>query len=270
MQEQSYLSSSNRGALGNIRRDGWKHRKRTELDVKRVLILVLSTEKDWYGRLAETSQATWDSVEVEGVETIFYFGRSDKPSTDKILYTTSDDEFHSMGKKTLCAFEHALAHRQFDYVFRGNASLFIDKSGLAKYCLDKPATNLALGVLAPGEHNTLFLWGPSYLLSRDLVQKIVDNKEQWNHATMDDVSISNLLNSLDVPLDNRGSMASIALTGDGYEFVYYENGASGGCAMKDLRQIHEMLPNQFAFRVKDDANRENDVRLMKELREVFR
>lgn len=238
-------------------------------DMKRVLILVLSTEKDWYGRLAETSQATWDSVEVDGVETIFYFGRSDKPSTDKILYTTAGDDFFDMGRKTLCAFEYALANREFDYVFRGNASIYIDKPGLLRYVQDKPETNLALGVLAPGNNDTLFLWGPSYLLSRDVVQKVVQNKDQWNHATMDDVSISSLLNSLNVPLDNRASMASIALTGDGYEFVYYENGASGGCSMKDLRQIHEMLPNQFCFRVKCDSDRETDIRLMKELHRVF-
>lgn len=236
----------------------------------KVLILVLSTEKDWYGRLAETSQATWDSVEVEGVETIFYFGRSDKPSTDKILYTDVEDDFHNMGRKTLAAFEYALAHREFDYVFRANASLYVDKAGLAKYCLDKPEQDLALGVLAPAENNTHFLWGPSYLLSRDVVQKVTDNKEQWDHNVMDDVAISRLLNSIKVPLDNRGSMASIALKNGGYEFTYYENSASGGAFMTALGDLPQRLPYQFAFRVKDDSNRENDIRLMTELHEVFK
>lgn len=39
--------------------------------------------------------------------------------------------------------------------------------------------------------------------------------------------------------------------------------------MPDLDGLRRRLPEQFAFRVKDDANRENDVRLMKELHEVF-
>jgi hypothetical protein len=241
--------------------------------MKTVLILVLSTDKDLYARLAQTSRETWDANEVEGVEAIFYFAHSDKPSTFKALYTSSDDDFYSMGKKTLCAFEYALANRQFDYIFRANASLFVSKPGLLKYVQDKPETNLALGVVADCGHfegeRYSFLWGPSFLLSRDVVERIVANQAFWDHRLMDDNAISRLLTQLAVPLDNRGSMASVALKNGGYEFMYYENGAAGGVTMQSLSQLREWLPNQFAFRVKDDANRENDIRLMKELNAVF-
>lgn len=241
--------------------------------MKKVLILVLSTERDWYARLAETSRATWDSVEVEGVETIFYFGRSAKQSTDKILYTDIEDDFFAMGRKTLAAFEYALKNRQFDYVFRANASLYVDKKGLLRYVQNQPVTNLALGVIAPGSHEGeqfQFMWGPSYLLSKDVVQKVVDNAALWNHRMMDDMAISHLLHAIKVPLDNRGSMASIALRNGGYEFVFYGSGMGGGVTLKSLAELREHLPDQFAFRVKDDANRENDVLLMKELRAVFK
>lgn len=242
------------------------------LPMKKVLILVLSTEKDWYGRLAETSQATWDSIEVGSVETIFYFATSKQPSTDKILFTDSDDDFWSMGKKTLAAFDYALANRQFDYVFRANASLYVDKAGLLKYVQDKPGNGLALGVLAPGSRNGeqfLYMWGPGYLLSRDVVQLVVNNKEQWDHTVTDDNAISLLLHQLGIPLDNRGSMASIALRNGGYEFVFYGSGIGGGVTMKTLGGLRETLPDQFAFRVKDDADRNNDIRLMRELHAAF-
>lgn len=240
--------------------------------MKRVLILVLSTDKDWYGRLAETSRATWDAKEVEGIETLFYFARSTKPSTDKVLYTDVEDDFFNMGRKTLIAFEYALHHREFDYVFRANASLYVNKAGLLQYVQDKPITGLALGVIAAGSHEGEqfpFLWGPSYLLSRDVVARVVANSDLWNHRMMDDLAISHLLRAIEVPLDNKGSMASVALTDGGYEFVYYENGAGGGATMKELSELPNRLPEQFAFRVKDDSNRENDVRLMKELHAVF-
>jgi Galactosyltransferase len=240
--------------------------------MKRVLCLVLSTDKQWYERLADTSRQTWDAQEVEGVETIFYFGRSSQPSTDKILYTDVDDDFYNMGRKTLAAFEHALAHRQFDYIFRPNASLYVDKPGLLRYAQNWTTENLALGVVAEcGEFHGKkfpFLWGPSYMLSRDVAQKVVSNQNFWEHRMMDDLAISHLLHEIGVPLNNRGSMASVAIR-NGYEFVYYENGVGGGATMPDLTQLRERLPGQFAFRVKDDANRENDVRLMKELHAVF-
>lgn len=245
--------------------------------MKRVLILVLSTDKEFYGKLYHASVDTWDSEEVEGVETVFYFARSDRSGLrkeGKCLYTDSDDDFFSMGKKTLFAFKWALDNCAFDYVFRANASLFVHKPGLLRYIQDKPKENLALGVVADcgnfeGEQFS-FLWGPSYMLSRDVVQKVVEQAGHWNHAMMEDNAISYLLRTLEVPLDNRGSMASIALKNGGYEFTYYENGAGGGAFMADLADLPDRLPDQFAFRVKDDANRENDVRLMKELHDVFK
>lgn len=239
----------------------------------RVLILVLSTDKDFYGRLAETSRATWDADDIHGVETIFYFGRSTKPSTDKILYTDVEDDFFNMGRKTLAAFDYALKHREFDYVFRPNASTYVHKLGLRSYAQDWPFTNLALGVVADcgnfeGEKFP-YLWGPSYMLSRDVVQKVVDNAAHWDHRLMDDNAISRLLASLNVPLDNRGSMASIALRNGGYEFIFYADGIGGGVTMKSLSELQEQLPDQFAFRVKDDADRNNDIRLMRELHAAF-
>lgn len=234
---------------------------------------MLSTDKPPYGRLAQTSRETWDAKDVEGVETIFYFAHSDKPSTFKMLYASSDDDFYSMGKKTLCAFEDALAYRKFDYIFRANASLFVNKPGLLRYVQNKPETGLALGVVANCGHfegeRYSFLWGPSFLLSRDVVEKIVANQAFWDHRLMDDNAISRLLTQLEVPLDNRGSMASVALKNGGYEFIYYENGVAGGVTMQSLSDLREWLPNQFAFRVKTDSDREIDIRLMKELNAVF-
>jgi hypothetical protein len=245
--------------------------------MKRVLILVLSTDKDFYGNLYRASTETWDNKEIEGVETVFYFARycalPIDPSDPKVLRVDCGDDFFDMGRKTVGAFEWALHYRAFDYIFRANASLFINKPGLLKYVRDKPKTDLALGVVADcgqfeGERFS-YLWGPSYLLSRDVVEKIVANQAFWDHRLMDDNAISRLLTQLGIPLDNRGSMASLAKNERGYEFVYYENGVSGGVTMQSLSQLREWLPNQFAFRCKCDSDREIDIRLMKELHAIF-
>lgn len=242
--------------------------------MKRVLILVLSTDQQWYGRLAETSMQTWDAHDVEGVETIFYFGRTGgRPGTRTTLNCDCDDGFFDMGRKTLAAFEYALAMRHFDYIFRANASLYVHKPGLLQYVQDKPETGLALGVVADcgnfeGDKHS-FMWGPSYLLSRDVVKQVVLHKDKWKHGAMDDNAISMLLRDIGIPLDNRASMASLAIQDGRYSSVYYEGGVSGGASAESLSEIVSVLPGQFAFRVKDDANRENDIRLMRELDAVF-
>jgi hypothetical protein len=179
-----------------------------------------------------------------------------------------------MGRKTLSAFDYALKNREFDFVFRANASLYVDKAGLLRYVQDKPTENLALGVVADcglfKDERFPFLWGPSYMLSRDVVQKVVDNADKWEHSIMEDVAISRVLRDIDIPLDRRASMASITLRNGAYELTYYEHGAGGFVSMSDLNDVRRRLPDQFAFRVKCDEDRTVDLRLMHELKEAFK
>lgn len=242
---------------------------------KRVLILVLSTDmrevqgngpEYHYKALADTQMATWDSVEVEGVETIFYFANANGRTGDNVLCCATPDGFFNMGHKTLAAFEYALDYRKFDYVFRANASLYVHKPGLLRYIQNQPETNLALGVGAPHNGN-IFLWGPGYLLSRDVVQKVVDAKAGFDHTQMDDVALSMLLDTLGIPLDNRGSLCSVALGKNGYDLMFYQDGHTGGAHLANLAEVKEL--DQFAFRTKCDSDRAVDIRLMRELHEVF-
>lgn len=245
-------------------------------NLKSVLILVLSTDmrdvqgtgpEYHYKTLADTQMATWDSVEVEGVKTIFYFANANGRTGDNVLCCATADGFFDMGRKTIAAFEYALANRTFDYVFRANASLYVHKPGLLHYIQSQPETKLALGVGAPHNGKT-FLWGPGYLLSRDVVQKVVDAKAGFDHTQMDDVALSQLLDTLGIPLDNRGSLCSIAITGEKYQATFYENGFAGAAEFRDLAHI-KTLQDQFAFRVKTDSDRTVDIRLMRELHAVF-
>lgn len=248
--------------------------------MKRVLILVLSTEMSGvqgngpayhYRTLAELSRATWDREDVDGVETIFYFGRTGKEATFKILYTAAEDEgLQNMGHKTIAALRYAIANRKFDYIFLANSSLYVNKAKLLAYVQEQPNWGLAQGVCAPeGEFH--FLWGPARLLSRDVVEAVVAHRDLWNHALMDDNALSRVLREIGIPLDCAGSMTSVALTPDGrYDLLAYENGHGGGMTVPDLKSVPVNLPNQFCFRVKTDANRSNDLRFMKELDEAFK
>lgn len=220
--------------------------------MKTVLILVLSTDKDWYWSLMEASRDTWDAEEVEEVETIFYFGRSDKQSTDKLLFLDVDDGFFDMGKKELAAFQYALANRQFDYAFLANASLYVDKLWLRDYIQDKPDTNLALGVCT--EYKPLpFLWGPARLLSRDVIEKLVENQGLWDHSLMEDVALSHVLHALNVPLDGHGTMATIAEEPNGEILTTYYGD-------------HD---KPFCYRVKQDGRRDRDIAVMHALKKTF-
>jgi len=239
--------------------------------MKKVLILILSIEREHYKKLLQTSLETWDLLDCEGVETVFYCGESSKPSSRKILYTPVKEDFFNMGYKHLEAFDHALKKREFDFIFSVGASMYVHKPGLLEYVQDKPTENLALGLVTNtefGGEKFNYMWGGGgYLLSKDVVQKIVDNRMLWNHKMMEDQAVSYLLNQLDVIMNNEGYSASISIQYNHYSFITYADGMNGGCMISDLKMIKDtkQLKGQFAFRVKDDANRANDLRLMNEL-----
>lgn len=234
--------------------------------MKKVLILVLSCEDNPYDKLMQASLETWDRKVVEGTETIFYCGKSKEKRTDKVIYLNTKDSFKTMGQKTLEAFEWALNNKQFDYLARPNASCYVRKQKLVDYVQNLPADNLYLGLKVESCYGIDYMWGGGqYILSRDVVQLIVDNKHKWSNDYTEDVSISALLQQLNVPLNGSGNACAINKKPDGsYSCITYENNGGGGIDFTDMADMHK-LENQFFIRVKQDGNRNEDINIMHKL-----
>lgn len=228
--------------------------------MKKVLILVLSAEAKPYGEMITTALNTWDSLSVEGCETIFYCGKSEKKNTDKIIYLPVPHRILSMGEKTIQALEWALKYREFDYIARVHSSCYVDKKQLINYVQTLPENNLFSGVEATSQNGFQFLWGGGhYIISKDVVQKIVDNKSKWNHSIMEDESMSLVVSGLGIPfhagkscsINKRESdLLCIGYGGDSVEFTDFA----------DLKKL-----NNHFYRVKNDADRGVDEFVMNEL-----
>lgn len=234
--------------------------------MKKALVLVLSCETPPYDKLMQTSIGTWDSPIVEGVETVFYCGKSKKNNTDKIIYLNTQDSFHSMGEKTVEAFEWAINNRQFDYLARPNASCYVRKKKLIEYVQNLPESNLYLGLITKSCYNIDYIWGGGqYILSRDVVELIVKNKEKWNHTYTEDVSLADLLTRLGVPMNGTGNACSInAKPEGGYSCICYQHNQGGGIDFTDFSDMNK-VENQFFIRVKQDLKRHLDIQIMEEL-----
>jgi hypothetical protein len=88
-----------------------------------------------------------------------------------------------------------LKNIEFDYIFRTNSSSYIDKKLLYNYLIDKPKTNFYSGVIGDLNGNK-FASGSGYVLSKDLVEVVLDNLDLWNHDYIDDVALGILLNKI--------------------------------------------------------------------------
>jgi hypothetical protein len=235
----------------------------------KILILVLSSELHPYGKMIETSRKTWDSVEVEGVETVFYCGQSEKVSDDKVIYLPIIDCFETMTAKTLMAFNWALANKDFDYVVRVNSSCYVNKSKLVEYVKTKPKEKVFCGLIAGSMYGVDYLWGGGqFIISRDVVKLAVENWDNINNTFTEDVAISDLIVRAGIKMDGTGCLTAVHKHPDKYVCHYYDRGKGGGMEFTDINEIKK-LENQFFFRVKQDGAREVDEFVMNELFRVL-
>lgn len=231
--------------------------------MKKVLILVVSAEARPYGKMIQTSLSTWDSVDVEGVETIYYCGKSAIPDTDKIKHFQIEDSLHNMGHKGLMAYEWALNNKEFDYVARVNSSCYVNKKNLLSHVQTLPDTDVFAGLVVEDKEN--WIWGGGhFIISRDVLQRLVDNKDQWRHEEIEDKAMSFLATKLGVPYTN-GNSCSINKEQNNWLLLSYGFGES--IKFTEFEEIKNS-PHYF-YRVKQDGNRELDEYIMKELHGTF-
>jgi hypothetical protein len=230
--------------------------------MKKVLILVMSSQKDPYKKMIETSLSTWDSINIEGVESIFYCGNPVKENTDKFIYFPLDESYQTMGEKTLRAYDWALKNKEFDYVARVNSSCYVNKKELIKYIQTLPDRNVFAGLeVVASKVAEKWMWGGGqYIISRDVIDLIVQNRGMWNHTVMDDQAVSFVANKLSIPY-TQGKACSIEKRKDGWTCLCYGEPSIEFIDFVDMNK----LVNQYFIRVKQDKDRSLDEYIMKQL-----
>lgn len=120
-----------------------------------------------------------------------FFNEKIEISKDQIV-TTVPDLYSLIGAKTLDAFAVSIQKFDYDYIYRTNVSSYIDIEGLQNFVIDKPRNNFYAGAI--GNHQGVnFASGCGYFVSRDLISKVLNNQNLWDHNLIDDVSLGKIL-----------------------------------------------------------------------------
>lgn len=237
--------------------------------MKKVLVLVLSSDFPPYDQMLATSINTWDSVFIEGVETIFYCSQLDNldwRNSSKIMYLPVGNSIFDMNHKNVAMFEWILQNKEFDYVARVNASVYVDKRKLIEYVQNIPESNLFSGVQAESQNGFIYLWGgTNFLISKDVIQKIVDNKKMIIHKYMEDEGLSLLVSQLGIPFENGIKSCSIDQQNEGWLCISYCGESLTFTDFNDLKD-----KSHFFYRVKCDGKRWVDKFLMEQLYSVLK
>ena len=213
----------------------------------KILVIVLSfKDSGIYEKLEFTARETWNKDEVDNVETIFFYGgHSQNELIGDRLYLASPEGLSNLGHKVISAFEFLLENMRFDFIFKINLSAYLNKSLLKEICSSMEQKNIYSGFLGDFG-DTVFTSGAGTLLSKDVVQFIVENKNDWQHNYMEDVSMGMLI--------KKKNITPIALPR-----VSIVNGIN-------REQINTKC---FHYRCKNENNRDLDILIMKELHNIY-
>lgn len=208
--------------------------------MKKILIIVLSIKKEpWITIENEGIRKTWYE---KNNNVFFYYGDNDKNEIigDEIRLNVKE-RLMNLGYKTLECFE-MIKDMDFDYVFKTNTSSYIDIKLLCDFIQDKPINNFYCGII--GIYNNIsFVSGCGCLLSKDLLLKILQHKNYWNHNYIEDVSLGDLMMKLNIKPSK------------GYRF--------------DIVNDYEDIPiDYYHYRCKDSNNRNNDIIRMEKIKEL--
>ena len=227
--------------------------------MKKVLILVLSCDLPPYRKMIQTSQETWDSIYCEGVETIYITGESMRNSGLREVNLPIRESLYSMGEKAIQSFEYVLKNRDFDYVARVNSSCYVDKKELIKFVQTLPDKDLFM--CAEVVDTPHWGWGGyQFIYSKDVIQKVVDNKQFWNHGVMEDKSVSMLIDRIGIPYTQIKKSCSINKQDNGWLAISCENINFSFENFEDVKQYGNIF-----YRVKTDSDRNIDEFIMNEL-----
>lgn len=212
----------------------------------KILIMVLSCNEPLYIEMRKVQQETWDSVQVEGVDTIYYIGGGgEQPVFTKINDSSQElllgcpDDYGRMHWKLKNALE-VIDYKKYDLIFKTNSSSYINKELLLKFAEKLPREKCYCGI-----SGVTFASGCGVFLSHDCIEILL-----------------NIYDDYPVPSED-------ALTG-GY-LSRHGIGVTPGAQRVDITHSQnwcEVTTKSYHYRVKHDYDRQNDMMIMKRLFEI--
>lgn len=197
------------------------------------------------GRLRHTKFAFMQIFIDKNLNSIFARYPDQQTLVDRNICQQEIELHSTIGTRTLSAFEYLLNLPDWEYLWRANVSNYVQVSKLLELIEKLPNRRLAAGVINYFG-DTPYLSGAGYLLSRDVVARIVENSSAWKNYYLDDVALGFVLYDLKIDLLPIERLTVSKVT--------------------DLEAISDADLRDFvSFRCNGRSDRGQDVQIMKEI-----
>lgn len=158
--------------------------------MNKIVILVLSCLEEPYYSIMKKQQETWDSIDIENIKTIYYYGGSSgfkQVGKKSFEYGANCSDIYKMMHWKFILTLKEIINEEWDYIFRTNTSSYIDKKRLLKFSENLPTEKCYCGINGGG-----FASGTGIFLSRDCVEIAIN--EFINHEIdCEDVYLGEIL-----------------------------------------------------------------------------
>jgi hypothetical protein len=166
-----------------------------------VKIIVLIIDSDTESVYAY-NRAVWRSYRASDPDIQAFFIRMDESAPeegelrgDTLFFKGKEGFIPAILQKTICAFTYASAHLEFDYILRTNLSSFYRLSTFKNAVDTLPRDRCYAGVIGHC-NNTHYASGAGFVMSKDMVHTLIENKHRLPYHIIDDVAIGSLMTSL--------------------------------------------------------------------------
>lgn len=218
--------------------------------------MVLSYNESPYRELMEAQNQTWDSVEVDGVETVYYYGSllaGDKVGNKCIQHLENGrwsrevqfkctDAYYLMAHKLKLALEY-VKDWEYDYIFRSNSSSFICKQRLKEFAETLPKEKLYAGWEIEGNAGYNVCSGAGFFLSRDTAEILRENIDP-KFEREEDVYCAQLLHEKGIKIIDDKSRFDVGTVVSGVPTGRYHYKLKNGNRLMDaenMKVLHKLI-----------------------------
>jgi hypothetical protein len=171
----------------------------------KILILAIYSNNKYYQQMLKIQRSYYHNF--KNVSSFFIDFRQNQMNDVEIendfIYVKGEDTYLNITYKTINALEYALKNLQFDYIIRTNMSTIINIPQLYNYCLQLPTKDIYTsgcmmnlqwldpksGIKDKSLFGTIFASGTSIIMSKNVIQFIIQHKSKIRYDIIDDVAI---------------------------------------------------------------------------------
>lgn len=211
--------------------------------MKKILILVQACDDPPYYEMQKAQSETWDSINVPGVTTVYYYGNNNHNGEhiykleSKKLYCPCSEAYDMMHYRHKLAVEWCLQCMDFDIMFRTNASSYVHKQKLFDFAQTFPTEKLFISK-GKGVHS-----GAGFFLSKDLV-KVANDPIDQSPTPSEDMYIFTMLNRAGYVCGEEGDRVDYYFESPNRDCYHYRCKSDTADRSKDVIAFRKLF-NQF-------------------------